>query len=87
MTGSNLGVGMLRFRIYRSDKDKVVQVSAAERRRTADREKKWRTNLGVGITKFDSDVPYELVFESDSHDARDGFYDCRFAVRDMSDRT
>ena len=44
------------------------------------------THLGVGITKFDSDVPYELVFESDGHDSRDGFYDCRFPMCDMSDR-
>ena len=83
MTGSNQAVGMLRFHIYRSDDHKVVQVSAAERTRRADLE----TDLGIGVTKFDGDVPHELVFESDSHDTRDGFYDRRFAVRDMSDRT
>lgn len=44
-------------------------------------------HLGVGITKFDGDVPHELVFESDGHDPRYRFYDRRFAVCDMPDRT
>lgn len=86
MTGSNLVAGMLRFRIYISTKVKSRMLN--KHRRVGDREKKrgGGTHLGIGITKFDSDVPYELVFESDGHDSRDGFYDCRFPMCDMSDR-
>ena len=83
MTGSNLAAGMLGFRIYRSDKHKVAQVSAGEPTRRAYQE----MNLGVGVSTFDTDFPYELVFELDSRDARDGFYDHQFAVYDMSDHT
>lgn len=45
------------------------------------------TYFGVGITKLDGNIPYELVFESDSHDPRDGFHHCRLSVSDMANRT
>lgn len=45
------------------------------------------THLRVCIPKLNRDVSNEFVFESDSHDARYGFYDRRFTVRDMADGT
>ncbi len=42
--------------------------------------------FGIGIPELDGDVPYEFVLESDSHYPRDGFHDCRFPVRYVSDR-
>ena len=64
-----------------------MQINAANERAEQIRKKKWWANLGIGVTEFDSNVPYELVFESDGHDAGDGFDDRRFPVCDMSDRT
>ena len=46
-----------------------------------------QTHLCVCVPQFDRDVSDELVLETDCHDARDGFYDGRFSVRDMPDGT
>ena len=49
----------------------------------------WRekTDLCVRITQLDRDVPDKFVFETDSHDTRNGLDHGRFAVSDMADRS
>ena len=46
-----------------------------------------QTHLCVCVPEFDRYVSDELVFETDGHDARNGFYNGRFSVRDMPDGT
>lgn len=42
-------------------------------------------DLGVGVAELDGDIPLELVLEANGHDARDGLYDGRFAMRYVAD--
>ena len=46
---------------------------------------KYRTDLGVGITKLNCDVTDKFVLETDSHDTRDSLDYGRFTVGYMSD--
>jgi hypothetical protein len=45
------------------------------------------TYFGVRVSELDSNIPDELVLESNRHDSGDCFYNCRLSVRDMSDGT
>ena len=77
MINSSLAVDRLHFRIFRS-----VRGTRVDRRL-----RQQLTHLCICVPEFDRDVSDELVFETDGHDARYGFYDGRFSVRDMPDGT
>lgn len=44
-------------------------------------------DLCVGVTQLDGDVSLQLVLETDSLYTRDGLYDGRFSVSDVSNGT
>lgn len=42
------------------------------------------THLGVGIAQLDGDVPFQLIFEPDSVDSRDGLHHCGLTMGHMA---
>lgn len=46
---------------------------------------KEKANLGISIAKLDSDIPLQLILESDGQHTRDSLHDGRFSVCDVSD--
>ena len=44
------------------------------------------TDLGIGVTKFDGDISFQLILESNGSNSRDGSDSRRFTVSDMTNR-